>query len=125
MSSGLRIPVGVNRQGGTSTVEGDDQADKIIRLALSDNDSDNAFQQGIGLGSAAIFSLRNPSFRSLVSVKLTEIFEAFERARLFKLVRTSLRFEAGGPGEQIVRFDFINLESDEVQSFSKSFKAAS
>lgn len=103
--------------------ESDEDADKTIRLALADNDNDNAFQQGIGLGLDAVFSTRTSGFRARVLARLFRIFAEFERAKLFKLDRSSLTWSTNVQGEQSLEFRYINLESDETETFSKTFTA--
>lgn len=122
MARGLALPLRPNKTGGTALSEGDVQADKIIRLALSDADSDHAFQQYLGLTSRMIFSVLSPGFRARVLSRLFTIFAEFERRKLFKLVRGSIAWTRGpGPGEQTLEFRYINLESDEEETFVKTF----
>ena len=123
MSKGLRIPLGVNATGGTATVEGDEQASKIILMALGDNDSDNAFQQDLGLGSRAVFRLNSASFRAWVENRIKTLFEEFERLRLYKLDETTVEWSRPGEGEARIDFKYLNMESDEEQSFAKTFKS--
>lgn len=121
MTVGLAIPVGVNTHGGARLVSKDVQARKIIGLALSDLDSDNAFQQGIGLGADMIFDPSQPTFRAKVRQRLIQIFDDFERKKLFSLVRRSIKFAKDSEGEQTLSLQFINLESDEPVNFDKSY----
>jgi hypothetical protein len=123
VSKGIAVPVRVNALGGVQTTEKDDDADKTIRLALSDNDNENAFQQGIGLGSDAVFAIRNPGFRAKVLARLLRIFAAFEKEKLFRIVRTSIAWSRGGEGEQILEFKYINLETDQPATFTRTFTA--
>lgn len=123
MTTGIALPVGVNTHGGVRLVMGDEQAQKIIGLALSDLDSDNAFQQGIGLGADLVFDPASPTFRAKVRQRLFNIFEEFERLKLFRLVRRSIRWTKAVEGEQTLEFAFINLETDLTVDFDKTFVA--
>jgi hypothetical protein len=125
MARGLAVPVGVTASGGSRTVEGDAQAEKIIALALADNDNTNAFQQNIGLGVRDVFDVANRGTRARVLARVVEIFAAFEKEKLFKLVRGSVAWKKGETGDQVLEFKYINLESDEVRAFSRTFTARS
>jgi len=124
MAKGLAVPVEVNSTGGTRVVDGDAQAEKIIALALSDNDSTNAFQQNIGLGTKMIFDVAKPAVRARVLASIVAIFAAFEREKLFKLVKGSVKWSKGPKtGDQTLEFKYINLESDSVRTFARTFTA--
>lgn len=125
MSKGIAIPFRVASDGGIALVERDENADKIIRLALSDNDNDHAFQQDIGLGIKHVFSVSSHAFRGLVVQRINTIFREFETLKQYRLVRGSIRWEKGpSAGEQSLSFQYINLESDEPTSFSLTYKPA-
>ncbi len=124
MSQGLQLPVGVNHSGGSAQVKGDEQASKVILLALSDNDNDNAFQQNEGLGAAFIFQLSDAGMRAYVYNRLKEIFAKFDKLRLYKLQPDSIQWSKGDEaGETVLEFSYINLESDSVQDFKKVYRA--
>ncbi len=122
MPRGFALPLRPSPTGGVAITEGDEQADKIIRLSLSDNESDNAFQQNLGLGSRMIFDPLSPSFRAQVLSRLFEIFAEYEKLKLFKLVKGSVTWTRGpADGEQTLEFRYINLESDEEAIFVRTF----
>lgn len=123
MTKALKLPLGVTKDGGAATIEGDDVSHQLILTALSDNDNDNAFQQGIGLGSGAIFEQPNAAIRGKILRRLLAIFRDFERAKRFKLVRSSLTIaEVKGQGETNVEFSYFDLETDEVKTFRRRFQ---
>lgn len=124
MSTGIAIPVGVNSQGGVKLVSKDEQAVKIIGLALSDLENDNAFQQGIGLGYDLMFDPALPAFRAKIRQQLFRIFDDFKKRKLFSLVTRSVKFEKASDGEQVLSFKFVNLESDKEIDFEKAFLSA-
>lgn len=124
MARGLKVPVQVGPNGRTATVEGDEQASKIIRLALSDNDNDNAFQQDIGLGVSATFNIRSPGFRARVMSRLFRIFAVFEANKLYKLDRNSVVWRVATEGEQILEFKYLNMETDQPATFQQNYTSA-
>jgi len=122
MAQGLNIPVGVNKQGGAKLVDGDENDQKIIFTALSDNDSENAFQKDLGLGSDMIFNVNDPNLRALILRKVKTLFDDFFRLHRFKLLTNTIAWEANeGTQELKLTFKYLNIESDEVNTFSKSF----
>lgn len=123
MATGLALPLRVGPTGGTIQSTGDEQSDKIIRLALSDGDNDNAFQLDITLGVGAVFKVANPGFRAQVLARLFRIFREFQARKTFTLLPNSIRWRRGKEGEQILSFRYKSLESDRVFEFEQSFGA--
>lgn len=122
MSRGLAVPVGVNKLGATVMLEGDEDAAKTISLALSDNDSDNAFQQGIGLDHGQVFAGADSRSRALILSSLYRLFAVFEKEKKFKLKTDTIKW-GQAEGEQILTFKYVDMESDEVLGFQKAFRA--
>lgn len=122
MAQGLNIPVGVNKQGGAKLVDGDRNDQKIIFTALSDNDSENAFQKSLGLGSDMVFDVNDPNLRALILRRVKTIFDDFFRLHRFKLLTNTIKWNAD-EGEQTLNltFKYLNIESDEVNTFDKTF----
>ena len=121
MASGISIPVRIGPTGRTVISSEDDQADKIVRLALSSGDNDNAFQQDISLGEDAVFAKKDPGFRAKTVARLIRIFGRFESEKRFKLIRNSIKWENGLPGESVLRLKYQNLETDQVVDYAQSF----
>jgi hypothetical protein len=120
MSRGLALPVGVNNAGGALLVEKDEQADKIIFTALSDNDNRNAFQQNLGLGGDMIFDIQSPALRAKILRRIINVFRTFEQLEMFKIVVDSVEFKSDpDTGDLNLDFKYINLESDEVNTFRR------
>lgn len=127
MARGLAVPIRVGPTGGTVIDAGDVQADKVIRLALGNGDNDHAFQQDVTLGVREVFAVGDPGFRARVISQVFRVFDAFERARRFSLVRNTIRWVKGGrgegkAGEQILKFRYVNLESDQEHDFARTFR---
>jgi len=121
MAKGLRVPVGVNRTGGTSMVEGDEQKRQVIVIALSSGENANAFQQDVNLGQAMIFGKDGPGLRAAVMQRLLQILESFEREKLFRLMQETIAWSKGDDGELVIEFQYIDIESDETKSFRKQY----
>lgn len=123
MARGIAVPVGPNVTGGVSIVEGETNAHKIISLALSDLDNDNAFQQFEDYTMGTVFKANTSNVRAYVTARLIQTFTEFEKKKLFRLDRASIQWSKGAPGETILDFRYINLESDHVESYSRAYKA--
>lgn len=122
MAKGLRIPVGVNKAGGTAWVEGDAHKRQVISTALSSGESANAFQQELNLGDDMIFGEDSPDFRSEILRRLFSIFQTFEEQKLFRLMRETIEWTKNeGEGELILEFQYVDIESDEIKDFRKAF----
>jgi hypothetical protein len=120
---GLRVPLGVNMVGGAARNDGDDHASQTLLLALNDDDNTNAFQQELGIGVDMIFDTKNMALRARIMSRVNAIFRRFEQLDLFKLVRGSIKWDDSVEGELSLNLSYINLESDEVKSFSRRFAA--
>lgn len=119
MSTGLAIPVRVSSSGGFAKSSGEDHDKDIIWAALGSDENENAFQQDLGLGDAMIFEINDQEFRAKMSERLRVIFARFERLKRYRLLEETIDW-TDVPGEQIVFFKYVNLESDKVQDFQKS-----
>lgn len=112
--------MGVNAQGRTATVSGEDQDRKIIRAALGDNDNNNAFQQDPGLGADMVFDINDPVTRGIILRRLRLVFQDFERQKRYRLQEDTIKWAEDG-GELILEFNYLNLESDKPESFTQRF----
>lgn len=121
MSTGLKIPVGVNALGGTSIVTEDESASQTIMTSLTDCDSENAFQQDLGLGSGMVFAVNDTKLRAVILQRIREIFNGFLKERKFKLLEETIKWNDSGSELQL-EFRYLNMESDEEKSFSKIFR---
>lgn len=121
MPRGLQLPVGVDGTGGTAMTDSEEENKKIIWCALSDCDNDNAFQQDLGIGSAMVFGMKDAGSRARILDRVTDIFRTFEALQRFRLKRETVKWRSR-EGEQILEFKYLDLESDEEQSFSRAFR---
>jgi len=121
MPRGLAFPVGVSPRGGARLVEGQDNDNKIIAIALGDDTNDNAFQQNIGLGPAPIFDINDPSARPKITVRLRAIFDRFKAQRRYQLIEDSVKWydadSGAGEGNLILEFRYLSLEANEERLF--------
>jgi hypothetical protein len=122
MAKGLAIPLGVNTYGGTATVEGDEQASKIIKLALGAGENENAFQQDVAMGELMIFGLNNTQLRADITKRLYRLTAQWEEDKLYKLVKNSIKWTVDQANSELtLECEFINLESDTPIPFSQAF----
>ena len=121
MPTGLKIPVGVDTSGGARVETNEPkQLRKMLILALSDGGDDNPFQQ-LGLDKGLIFSIDNPSFRGRAQRALNDILAKFaDRVELAP--DEPIKFEESGTeGEVIMSFQYVDLLTDKVEDFRKTF----
>ena len=124
MARGLDIPVGVDARGGSRVVDTDLNDRKVIKTAMSDCDSENAYQADIGLGSFPVFKNDTVEFRSLVLRRIQSIFADFERNHKYKLRRNTINWvESPDTGNLELQFKYFSIESDEEFSFRETFAA--
>lgn len=126
MATGLAIPVGVDNKGGGRLSSGDENDSKIIRLALGDDDNENAFQQNIGLGVGQIFGISDELLRAKVLRRLYEIFRRFEAQKRYILRTNTVRWvrDENQNQELTLEFRFVNVESDEEKLFRNNFASS-
>lgn len=122
MSKGIKIPIQVDRTGRIATIESDELNRQLIATALSDDENENAFQQQIGLGETMVFDQDTPVLRAKILRRLFTIFLDFESRKLFRLVRETIEWSKDiENGDLTLGFYYIDLESDNPQSFKKTF----
>lgn len=122
ISKGLRLPVGVDATGGTAMVDGETANRQIIMTALSDCDSENAFQQDLGVGSDMVFDISDPTARAKTLQKLRLIFDKFEAEHRFRLLPETARWTVD-QGELTLEFMYHDIESDQDLPFYTTFGA--
>jgi hypothetical protein len=124
MPRGLAMPVRVAPWGGAAISDSDENDNKIIMLALGSDDNENAFQQDIGMGEAMIFDVSDPTLRGRIVGKLRQIFRRFETQKRYRLMGDTVRWtENAATGDLELTFKYLNLESDEPQTFSRNFRS--
>lgn len=106
-----------------ATVEGDANDEKILGLALGDDDSENAFEQGIGLGVGMVFDLNDGITRPRILSRMRLIFRRFEQLKRYKMRESTIKW-LESEGELVLEFKYVNLESDEEKVFRRRFRGA-
>ena len=125
MPVGLALPVGVSSSGGARLVDGDTNDNKIISLALGSDDNENAFNQDIGLGIDMVFALQSPATRGKIMGRLRQIFRRFEAQKRYRfLSNTVVWSENTDTGDLTLEFKYLNLESDETNTFRRTYTAS-
>lgn len=103
-------------------IESDELNHQLIAISLTDDENENAFQQQIGLGEAMIFGQDTPALRAQILRRLFTIFLDFETRKTFQLVRETIEWSKDTEnGDLILKFYYIDLESDQPQFFKKAF----
>lgn len=120
MAKGLKIPVQVDQTGSSATVEGDEYAKQILDIGLTAHDNANAFEQESGLGDGMIFGLTDTSQKAAILRRLYQMFDEWEAQRLYRLMRETIVWTKQ-QGELILQFEYVNLETNTVESFRKLF----
>ncbi|KKM81515.1 hypothetical protein LCGC14_1329070 [marine sediment metagenome] len=121
MARGLKVPMGVDITGGAAWVDGEKNDRKTIFTALGDCDSENAFQQELGLGIGMIFDPSDETVRAKILRRLKSIFRVFEEADRYRLLTETISWTEGD-GELTLEFKYRNLETDEERSFAQTFE---
>lgn len=122
MATGLKLPVGVDSSGGTAMVSGEENDRKTLWTSLSDCENEHAFQQDLGLGNFMIFGISNSKIRAKILRKLATIFGVFEADKRYRLKEESIEWEkVEGTGDLRLKFEYINLETEEVKSFQRVY----
>jgi hypothetical protein len=124
MPTGLKIPVGVDASGGMSLVSGEENDAKIIKISLSDDDNENAFQQDIALGLSMIFDINDVTLKARVLRRVRAIFADFLKLKRFKLLTDTIKWsEDTSEQELTLEFRYLDLESDEERLYNRTFTA--
>jgi hypothetical protein len=124
MPTGLAMPVGVNQGGGARLSSGDENDDKIIRLAMGDDGNENAFQQNVGVGADMIFGQGDQVLQASIMRRINDVFKRFEAAKRFVLRRNTIKWSQNSATQEMsVEFKYLSIESDREQTFRDSFSA--
>lgn len=125
MPTGLAMPVGVGTDGGARLSEGDENDDKIIRLALGDDSNENAFQQNVGVGADMVFGQSDELLQAAIMRRVTEVFKRFEAQKRYIIKRNTIVWSRDSETQELVlQFKYLSLESEREQTFRDSFSAA-
>jgi hypothetical protein len=120
------MPVGVDNGGGARLVEGSENDDKIVRLALGDDANENAFQQNIGVGADMIFGTADEQQQARIMRRVNAVFARFEAQKRFLLRRNTVKWTRDSTNQELIlEFQYVSVEADEERDFRQNFAAAS
>lgn len=120
MTTGLKLPLQTNSTGGLALVNKEENNNKIIKIALSDGDNENAFQQKISLGLESIFDINDNLIRSKIILKIKNMFKKFQAEKRFVLMEDTVEWDESG-GELKLTFKYLDMESDDPKTYNQSF----
>lgn len=122
MAKGLKMPVGVDATGSAAMVDGENDNLKTLFTAFSDCENAHPFQQDIGLGNFAVFSISDKQIRAKIQRKVEAIFQQFEAENRFRLVPGSIEWiESTDTGDLSMSLKYVDLELEETKSFQRVF----
>lgn len=123
MATGIKIPFSASPTGGIALVSKDENDRKIIKIAMSDGDNENAFEQDLALGLDMIFDINDPLIRPKIVARIKSMFERFQAQKRFKLLRNTIRWDDENikEGELRLSFRYLSLESDEEKEYEQVF----
>jgi len=120
---GLRIPIQASA-GRLETVRGEDQLRKVIVLNLSDCESSNPFQD-IGIGSAMVFDVDDPTTRARISRNIATLFKRLEREGRARLSQGYPIFTADQVSQELhCEVRYVNLETTREEEISILYATA-
>lgn len=120
MTTGLKLPLQANSNGGLTLVDKEENNNKIIKTALSDGDNENAFQQKISLGLESIFDINDNLIRSKIILKIKNMFKKFQAEKRFMLMENTIEWDESD-GELKLTFKYLDMESDDPKTYNQSF----
>lgn len=126
MATGLAMPVGVDNGGGARLVEGSENDDKIVRLALGDDSNENAFQQNIGVGADMVFGISDEQQQARIMRRVNAVFARFEAQKRFLLRRETIKWTRDSVNQELtLEFKYVSVEADEERDFRIDFSVSS
>ena len=126
MATGLAMPVGVGPSGGARLSSGDENDDKVLRLALGDDSNENAFQQHIGVGADMVFGMSDELLQASIMRRVNQVFQRFEAQKRFVLKRDTIRWSKDSNAQELsLEFRYVSIESDSELTFRENFSGPS
>jgi len=124
MPRGLQIPLGVSRSGGAKIEDEARQLDKLVVLALLEGEDDNPFQN-LGLSPSILYRDNSDASKFDAQTEITQKLESFkDRLKLMSegvIIEEILSPENDNEYTTAVAFEYVNLDTDEIRSFSAPF----
>lgn len=110
MARGLAVPIRMV-QGRTVMVEGADQIEKLIQLAVAEAASSNPFNTDVGV-QAPIFDLQDAAARAILSRRVRQHFDRWQAEGRAELLDLQI-LEDSESAETTVEILYRDLETDE------------
>jgi len=125
MAVGLRLPCGVDPTGGAALVSKDSNNEKIIKTALSNCYSNNAFQQDLGLGDEFVFDITDATLKARVQRKLVKLFKEFTIQKRFQLLTDTIKWSENVEDQELIMtFKYHDMEADEEKDITQVYSAS-
>lgn len=121
--TGLTLPFQANGRRRLRVSGGNEQLRKIILLNLGDLESENPFQDDLGLGGDLIFAVNNEELRSDLKLRIDALFRRLlveDRAKLRKEPTFEIFQEAQ---ELVVNIEYINIEENRAEEIELNFSS--
>lgn len=122
---GLDVPVSVNKGGGASKSKEETQLDKLIILAVQEGGDDNPFQD-LGLKPRIIYRINDETSKFDIAEDIMRVLESFKgRIKVSPdgiVVNQAENTTQTEEGVMNVSFEYINLETEEVNVFEDLVK---
>jgi len=121
MATGIAIPFQANGRGRLLLVSGEDQLRKIILLNLMNLESDNPFQQDIGLGGEMIFAVQSNELKGELRRRVNAFFRRLQLQNRARLAKPPVFEERPESQELEMIISYINLEDNKPSDLAITF----
>ena len=124
-TGGLQAPLQANGSGGFRRLEGDEYLSQTIAILCGSGESDNPFNDGVGVGASAIFANASDlAWRAKTRREIEDVFRDLERARLAKLRSVDFLPSEDDPAETVVSIRYLSIETNTEQEVQTSLRRA-
>lgn len=114
-TGGIQVPVQPSGTGGLRLLDADAYIEQTVRVLCGDGDSDNPFNDGVGVGASAVFAnASDTAWRSKTRNEIQEVFKDLQRANLAKLIGLELAPSRDVPEEYEARVKFLSIETNTI-----------
>lgn len=121
MTTGLSIPLQVNKGGGAKKDSGGSQLHKLIILALQEGDDENPFQD-LGISAKMVYRINDDASKFDIEEELTRALKPLAgRMKILDpgIVLKPVYEERNKKEEMHVSFEYIDLETGKQEDFSE------
>jgi len=124
MATGLKVPLTASRSGGASIQDEETQLDKLVVLSLLEGGDDNPFQD-IGLSPTVLYRDNSDAAKADIQTEIEQKLKSFKgRLQLTEegiVIEEKQNTEAPNEYSSYVRFDYVNLDVNDVREFASAF----